>query len=53
MRGPVSAQVTIRIAKGIEMVSIITTHSAKRLNLKNVDGAVAVVKAESVLTAID
>jgi molybdopterin-binding protein len=53
VRGPVSTEVTIRIAKGIEMVSVITTHSARRLKLKKGDSAVALVKADSVLVAVD
>jgi molybdopterin-binding protein len=53
VRGPVSTEVTIRIAKGIDMVSVITTHSAKRLKLKKGLGAYALVKADSVLIAVD
>jgi molybdopterin-binding protein len=33
-RGPVSTEVTIRIAKGVEIVSVITSYSAKRLQLR-------------------
>ncbi|HEY4750593.1 MAG TPA: TOBE domain-containing protein [Steroidobacteraceae bacterium] len=53
VRGPVSTEVTIRIAKGIDMVSVITTHSAKRLKLKKGLRAHALVKADSVLVAVD
>jgi molybdopterin-binding protein len=34
VRGPVSTEVIIRIADGVEIVSVITTNSAKRLKLK-------------------
>ena len=34
VRGPVSTEVAIRIAKDVEIVSVITTHSAKRLKLR-------------------
>jgi len=53
VRGPVSTEVTIRIAKGIDMVSVITTHSAKGLKLKKGLRAHALVKADSVLVAVD
>ena len=33
VRGPVSTEVTLRIAGGVEIVSVITTNSAKRLKL--------------------
>lgn len=51
--GPVSTEVTIRIAKGIDMVSVITTHSAKRLKLKKGRAAVALIKADSVIIGVD
>ena len=35
-RGPVSTEVTIQVAKGVEIVSVITTNSAKPLKLKRV-----------------
>jgi molybdopterin-binding protein len=53
IRGPVSTEVTIRIAKGIDMVSVITTHSAKRLKLKKGLAAVALIKADSVILGVD
>jgi molybdate transport system regulatory protein len=53
VRGPVSTEVSNLIARGIEMVSVITTHPAKRLKLKKGAAAVAVVKADSVLIAVD
>jgi molybdopterin-binding protein len=53
VRGSVSTEVTIRIAKGIDMVSVITTHSAKRLKLKKGLRAHALVKADSVIVGVD
>jgi molybdopterin-binding protein len=53
VKGPVSSEVTIRIAKGIDMVSVITTHSAKRLKLRKGRTAVALIKADSVIIGVD
>lgn len=53
VRGPVSTEVILRIAKGIDMVAVITTHSAKRLKLKKGGRAHALIKADSVIVAVD
>jgi len=53
VRGPVSTEVTIRIAPGVDIVSVITTHSAKRLKLKSGQRAHAVIKADSVMVGVD
>lgn len=53
VRGPVSTEVTIRIARGVEMVSVITTQSAKRLKLKQGQRAHALIKADSVMVGVD
>jgi molybdopterin-binding protein len=53
VHGPVSTEVTLRIAKGVEIVSVITTHSAKRLKLKKGKRAHALIKADSVIVGID
>jgi molybdopterin-binding protein len=53
VRGPVSTEVTIRIAPGVDIVSVITTHSAKRLKLKSGQRANAVIKADSVMVGVD
>ena len=53
LRGPVSTEVTIRVAKGFDIVSVITTHSAKRLKLKKGQRAHALIKADSVIVAVD
>ena len=51
--GPVSAEVTLRIAPGIDIVAVISTGSAKTLKLKKGKKAYAVIKASSVMVATD
>ena len=53
VRGPVSTEVTIRIAKGIDIVSVITSSSAKRLKLRKGVRAHALIKADSVIVGVD
>jgi molybdopterin-binding protein len=53
VRGPVSTEVTIRVARGFEIVSVITTNSAKRLKLKKGKRAHALIKADSVIVGVD
>lgn len=53
VRGPVSTEVTIRIAKGVEMVSVITSTSAKRLKLRKGQRAFALIKADSVIVGVE
>ena len=53
IQGPVSAEVVLSIAPGIEIVAQISTHSAKALKLKKGKKAYAVIKASSVMVAID
>jgi len=53
VRGPVSTEVTIRIAKKLDLVSVITTHSARRLKLKKGQRAHALIKADSVIVGVD
>ena len=53
VRGPVSTEVTIRISKKIDIVSVITTQSAKRLSLKKGQRAHALIKADSVIVGVD
>ncbi len=52
-RGPVSTEVTIRIAAATDVVSVITTQSAKRLKLKKGMRAHALIKADSVIVGVD
>ena len=51
--GPVSAEVTINIAPGIDVVSVISTTSAEELKLKVGAQVFAVVKASSVMVGVD
>jgi molybdopterin-binding protein len=53
VQGPVSAEVVLSIAPGIEIVASISTNSAKALKLKKGKKAYAVVKASSVMVGID
>lgn len=53
VRGPVSAEVVLNVAPGIEIVAVISAHSAKALKLKKGKKAYAVIKASSVMVAID
>lgn len=48
--GPVSTEVTVDV-NGVNVVASITTASAKALNLKAGDEAIAVIKASSVMIA--
>ena len=51
--GAVNTEVAIEIAKGIEIVSIITSDSAKRLALAPGKRAYAVIKASDVLVGVE
>ena len=51
--GPVSTEVTIETAAGEKLVSSITSTSAENLGLKVGDTAYAVIKASSVMIAVD
>jgi len=51
--GPVSAEVLLRVAPGIDIVAVISTPSAKALKLKKGKKAYAVIKASSVMVAVD
>jgi molybdopterin-binding protein len=50
--GPVSAEVTIEVAKGIEIVSVISATSAKALKLKKGKSAWAIIKASNVMIGV-
>ena len=50
---PVSAEVVLNVAPGIEIVAVISTQSAKALKLKKGKKAYAVIKASSVMIATD
>jgi molybdate transport system regulatory protein len=51
--GAVMSEVVIDIGGGIEIVSLISTSSAKRLRLKKGSPAVAVIKATEVIISTD
>ena len=51
--GPVSAEVTINVAPGIDIVSVISATSAKDLKLAVGAPAYAVIKASSVMVGVD
>ncbi|MBE9169375.1 TOBE domain-containing protein [Pleurocapsales cyanobacterium LEGE 06147] len=51
--GAVNAEVTIEIAPGVEVTSIITKSSAENLGIKEGSDAYALIKASDVMVAID
>ena len=51
--GPISAEVVLNIAPGIEIVAVISARSTKTLKLKKGKKAYAVIKASSVMVAVD
>lgn len=53
VRGPVSTEVTIQIADGVDVVSVITTNSAKRLKLRKGQRAHAFIKADHIIVGVD
>ena len=53
VRGAVNAEVTLELPGGIQIVSIITNGSVDNLGIKEGKEAYAVVKASSVMIAVD
>jgi molybdopterin-binding protein len=51
--GAVNSEVTVELAGGVEVVSIITKASAERLGLAEGKEVYAVVKASNVMIALD
>jgi molybdopterin-binding protein len=51
--GAINTEVTLEIAPGIEVVSIITKASAERLGLAEGKEAYALLKASEVMIAVD
>jgi molybdopterin-binding protein len=51
--GAVNAEVTLEIAPGIEIVSIITKASVESLGLAEGNEAYAVIKSSEVMVAVD
>jgi molybdopterin-binding protein len=52
-QGTVNTEVTIEVSKGVNIVSIITKESAKKLGLKKGKAVYAVIKASNVIVATD
>ena len=53
VRGPVSAEVTISVAPGVDVVAVISTASCDALGLSPGKQGTAIVKASSVLVGTD
>ena len=53
VRGPVSTEVTLEIAPGVQITSTITSTSAQALGLKEGAKVYGVIKASSVMIGID
>lgn len=53
VQGVVNTEVVLRVAPGIEIVAMISAHSAKALKLKKGRKAYAIIKATSVMIATD
>jgi molybdopterin-binding protein len=51
--GPVSAEVVITLASGVDVTSVITESAAKELELKAGSAVYAVIKASNVIVAVD
>lgn len=51
--GAVNAEVTIELAPGLEIISIVTIDAVEDLGLKVGSRAYAVIKASSVMVAVD
>lgn len=51
--GAVNSEIVLEVAKGIEVVSIITKESAEKLQLAVGKDAYAVIKASNVMIAVD
>jgi molybdopterin-binding protein len=52
-KGPVSSEVTLEIAPGIQIVSVISTKSAESLGLAVGKRGYALIKASNVIVAVD
>ncbi|MES2183795.1 MAG: molybdopterin-binding protein [Pseudomonadota bacterium] len=53
VRGPVTTEVTLEIAPGVQIVSTITSNSAESLKLAEGGKVYGVIKASSVMVATD
>ena len=53
VRGPVTTEVTLKIASAIQIVSTITTSSADSLQIKVGGHAFGIIKSSSVMIGVD
>jgi molybdopterin-binding protein len=53
VHGSVNTEVTLEVAPGVELVSIITKSSAEKLGLVEGKQAYAVIKSSDVIVAVD
>ena len=53
VRGPVSTEVTLEVAPGLQIVASITSESARSLGLKEGGQAYGIIKASSVMVGTD
>ena len=53
VKGPVSAEITVSVAPGIDVVAVISTTSADTLGLATGKPAQVLIKASSVLVGVD
>jgi molybdopterin-binding protein len=51
--GPVSTEITISVAPGVDITSVITESAAKELDLKKGTEVYAIIKATNVLVAVN
>ncbi len=52
-KGPISTLVTLEVAPGVEVVSVITSEGAGTLKLKKGQQAYAIIKASNVMVGVD
>jgi molybdopterin-binding protein len=52
-KGAVNSEVTLELADGLEIISIITNSSVSNLGLKEGKEASAIIKASNVMIAVD
>ena len=52
-KGPVSTEVLLEVARGIDVVAVISTRSAEALGLAVGKRGYALIKASSVVVAVD
>ena len=53
VHGAVESEIILELSPGVEIVATITKTSAERMALKAGDAAMAVIKASSVMVAVD